>query len=153
VIRFIIDDQHVDGRAYEVRVYPHRGAYLRACNRRDPSTSHFTSHATTFHERRIFVSGVRGGMEFESPILGAIYLHEEMLDGEIVSHEATHAALDLFRRRHDGSGDVGANQTDDDAKVEEELALSVGRLVADLAHQLWKRKVWTRASAAKRKGR
>lgn len=146
--RFVIDDRHEDGRAYEVRVYPTRAAYLRACLRREPGRSHFQSHATCFHLRRITIFA--DGDEVESPIVGAIYVHEEMLDGEIISHECTHAALDLFRLRHRGVAALGRNESDVSSEREEELALSIGRLGQAIADKMWELKVWTRPSAKKR---
>src|SRR3990172_747515 len=99
MIRFLISDR-LDERSYEVRVYSTRPLYLRACSRRRPDETHHTSHATCFHDRRTRVGA--DAPEREAPVQGAIYLHEEMLDGEICSHEATHAALNLYRRRHRG---------------------------------------------------
>lgn len=144
MIRFLIDDAHEDGRRYEVRVYPNRRAYLAACRRRRPSEQHRSSHATCFHEQVIHLG--RDG-EREDPVVGVIYAHQEMLDGEIVSHECTHAALDLYRHRQRGAANLGRNKTDLEVKREEKFALSVGRLSQQIADALWERKVWTRKVA------
>lgn len=146
MIRFVISDR-VDDYTYEVRVYATRRLYLRACARRRPEEEHHTSQATCFHDRSITIKP--DGSEIEHPVQGAIYLHQEMLDGEIVSHEATHAALNLYRKRHRGTAAFGRNLNDDPADHrEEELALSVGRMGQDIADQLWDHRLW---DAPKRK--
>jgi len=144
VIRFLIDDGHEDGRGYEVRVYPTRRAYLAACRRRRPAEEHRSSHASCFHDRVVHVDAAG---EREDPVLGAIYVHAEMLDGEIVTHETFHAALDLYRRRHRGVANLGRNLNDGSVEREEELALSVGRLSQAVADALYEHGVWGRKVA------
>lgn len=146
MIRFEINDQ-LDERTYEVRVYPDRHAYLAACRRHRADEEHHNSHATTFHERVIVLEP--DGREWERPCIGRIYMHEEMLDGEIVTHESIHAALNLYRRRHRGVASFGRNYTDAEIAKEEELALSAGRLGQMIADKMWETKVWKRPSAKK----
>jgi len=148
---FLISDQETDGapgscrraddgRSYEVRVYQDRRAYLRAIRRRWGDEDNRDSHATTFHERRWSIGP--DGSEVESPIVGLICLHAEMVDAEVISHEATHAALRLWRIRHRGTANLGHNVTDRETEREEELACSIGRLTQAIAEELWARKVW-----------
>lgn len=144
MIRFIIDNHHVDGLAYEVRIYSTRRLYLAAVNRRE---AHFSeardnfSQATTFNDRRWWI--LEGGREVQSPIVGAIYLHSELLDAQIVTHECVHAALNLYRRRHRGVAALGRNLEPTSCGHEEEVALSAGRLGVAIADQCWEHRVWT----------
>jgi len=134
-----------DGRCYEVRVYPNRAAYLRAASAHGLRESYANSHAVTFHEKRYLVDA--DGRETPTPIVGSIYVHRDLLDGEIVAHEAVHAGLNLFRLRHHGSGNIGSNQTESSELKEEELALSIGRLtqeIADKLHELYGQS-WSKA--------
>jgi hypothetical protein len=137
-----------DGAYYEVRIYPNRSAYLRAVRRRNRLVGDNSSgrdlQATTFHERRVNV--MTGEVH---PCAGAIYVHQDMLDGEILTHESLHAALDLYRRRHRHIANFGRNETDAEVRREEELALSTGRMAQAIADELWQRGVWTRANARK----
>jgi hypothetical protein len=138
---FVVDDGYGDGLKYEVRVYPHRRAYLRACHRRRGDEHHRTSQASTFHDHRVWV-GSTGRVIRTSPVRGAIYLHCGILDGEIVTHESLHACLNLYRARHRGSGNLGRNQTSADAEREEMFVLATGRMAQQIADELWKRKLW-----------
>jgi hypothetical protein len=139
VKRFEIGDK-LDGFVYEVRVYPTRAAYLRAYRGFRPrDRTRADSHAATVHFR---LTDSADGTEDDAKV-GMILVHEAILDAEIVSHEATHAALNLWRRRH-GSGDLGMNRRRADVEREEELALSIGRLSQAIADSLWELGCWTR---------
>ncbi len=147
MLRFVVDDGHPDGRGYEVRVYRTRALYLRACSRRRPDEVHHTSQATTFNER---VLDLVDGRWIERPVIGAIYVHEGLLDAEIVSHEATHAALNLYRRRHRGTVTLGNNQEGVSAARDEEVCHSVGRLTDAIGTRLWDEGIWGPARAKRK---
>lgn len=142
--RFIIDDQHEDGLAYEVRIYPTKRLYRAAVNRRE---RHFSdkkdnfSQATTFNDTSWWI--LPDGREVTGPIKGAIYLHSELLDGEIVTHECVHAALNLFRQRNRGVAALGRNDGEPSHTREEQVALSAGRLGQAIADKLWDLKAWS----------
>lgn len=120
-----------------LRIYPSRRSYLAACRRLrpDPESPHRNGWATTFNESRVGIAP-DGSETYHTACF--VYLDATMLDADVASHEAFHAAMQLYRLRHRGSGNFARAVGD----AEEEAAYSAGRIAQGIADAAWDGGIW-----------
>ncbi len=139
MIRSRIDDDQEDGRYYEARLYPSHRNMLAAVRRAHAWVGEGgagrNTGAATLHQHTERLDGKRWVADKRA---GFIMLDAEFVNADVVSHEAAHAAMGLYRLRHGGTlRGLGRNLSDKEAACEEELARSVGRMADELAFMVW----------------
>jgi hypothetical protein len=132
-------DDRFDGRYFEVRIYASRRHYRRAAIRH----GRYNIHPDDFSANRGSLALFRPFALFvEDPkMVGIFYFSLDDLTAEVVSHEAVHAAVHIHRIRH-GRANLSTIQDDAGHEREEEIAESVGAIVAFITDQIWDRKIW-----------
>lgn len=73
--------------------------------------------------------------------IGELNFHRGLLNAEIVSHEIAHAMVQWARRmRVDPLTDAG---DDDESSDNERFCYATGRMMAQFAHQAYRRRLWS----------
>ena len=140
----ISDDMH-DGYCYVVKLFATHRLMMAAKRRLDGIASIQDDGpdggAYTIHQH---VEVLKNGVWVSKKEVGFILMTEEFFGSHVVVHEVCHAALNLYRLRHDGTvASLGSNQDDEEVACEEEFVRSVGIMTGKIADWLHDIGVWT----------
>lgn len=147
MIRCRIDDEHEDGRYFEARLYPSKRLMHAATRRLEHRAGGDESlapdvQAAVLHQHKETYDAATDTWILDT-FAGFIMLHANAAPAEYLAHEATHAAIALYRERHRGSArSLARSDTPKDVANEEQLAWSVGKLTRQLVNFMHDAGVW-----------